>query len=212
MSSGSVLDKTPRVAEETTKYPRAERLGELTYGTSGFREDAGLLVSTCHRMGMLAVLRSKSVGKIVGVMITASHNGASENGLKIIDPKGDMLHHEWEKYAMQLVNAAQEAVVEVLDSIVAAEKIDLDQTGNVFVAKDTRPSSEHLAELTREGALVIGGNVLDFGLQTTPQLHHLVRMVLGGSYFLIAVDRGTLMDDLLMGVVLSCIVELRTVQ
>lgn len=89
----------------------------------------------------------------------------------------------------------------MLNAIVAAEKIDLDHPGNVFIAKDTRPSSEvcflglfffllgeekwwadylwgqHLSELVREGALVIGGNVLDFGLQTTPQLHHLVRMV-----------------------------------
>ncbi|GLD98356.1 hypothetical protein PINS_up007053 [Pythium insidiosum] len=80
------------------------------------------------------------------------------------------------QHATQLANAPADKVVEVLDAIVAAEKIDLDQTGNVFIAKDTRPSSEHLAELAREGALVVGGNVLDFGLQTTPQLHHLVRM------------------------------------
>lgn len=33
-----------------------------------------------------------------------------------------------------------------------------------------------MSELAREGALVIGGNVLDFALQTTPQLHHYVRM------------------------------------
>ncbi|TDH70543.1 hypothetical protein CCR75_009167 [Bremia lactucae] len=178
MSSVSVLDKTPRVAEETTKYPRADRLGarELLYGTAGFREDASLLVSTCHRMGMLAVLRSRNLGKIVGVMITASHNAAEDNGLKIIDAKGEMLSQAWEQYAVQLANAPQEKVVEVLDAVVAAENIDLDQTGNVFIAKDSRPSSEHLAELAREGALVIGGNVLDFGLQTTPQLHHLVRM------------------------------------
>jgi hypothetical protein len=40
------------------------------------------------------------------------------------------------------VNAPADKVVEVLDGIVAAEKIDLDHPGNVFIAKDTRPSSE----------------------------------------------------------------------
>ncbi|TMW57920.1 hypothetical protein Poli38472_013394 [Pythium oligandrum] len=177
MSSMSVAEKAPRVVEEASKYAKPSQLGrDLAYGTAGFREDAAVLSSTCHRMGMLAVLRSKSLGKITGVMITASHNPAADNGLKLVDSKGEMLKQSWEKYATQLANAPSDKVVEVLDSIVAAEKIDLDHAGNVFIAKDTRPSSEHLAELVREGALVIGGNVLDFGLQTTPQLHHLVRM------------------------------------
>lgn len=46
------------------------------------------------------------------------------------------------QYATDLVNAPSDKVVEVLDAIVAAEKIDLDHPGNVFIAKDTRPSSE----------------------------------------------------------------------
>lgn len=41
-----------------------------------------------------------------------------------------------------MANASADKIVEVLDSIVAQEKIDLAQTGNVFVAKDTRVSSE----------------------------------------------------------------------
>lgn len=46
------------------------------------------------------------------------------------------------QYAEQVANASADKVVEVLDSIVAQEKIDLTHTGNVFVAKDTRASSE----------------------------------------------------------------------
>lgn len=32
--------------------------------------------------------------------------------------------------------------MDILDAIILAEKINLDQTGNVFIAKDTRQSSE----------------------------------------------------------------------
>lgn len=46
------------------------------------------------------------------------------------------------QYAIQLANASADKVVDILDSIILAEKINLDQTGNVFIAKDTRQSSE----------------------------------------------------------------------
>ncbi|TYZ69303.1 hypothetical protein PybrP1_003931 [[Pythium] brassicae (nom. inval.)] len=184
MSAMSIADKTPRVVDEVAKYAKPAALGarELLYGTAGFREEASLLPSTCHRMGILAVLRSKSEGKITGLMVTASHNAGSDNGIKLVDPRGEMLKQSWEKYASQLANASVDKVVDILDGIILAEKINLDQPGNVFIAKDTRVSSESLAELAREGALVVGGNVLDFGLQTTPQLHHFVRMFNRGDW------------------------------
>ncbi|KAF0719797.1 Aste57867_796 [Aphanomyces stellatus] len=174
----SVLEKIPRLMDELPKHAKPAALATkvLGYGTAGFRDNADILGSTFHRMGMLAVLRSKKEHKITGLMVTASHNAAPDNGVKLVDPDGGMLSQSWEKYAQQLANATTEKVVEVLDSIIRAEKIDLDQTGNIFIAKDTRVSSEHLSELAREGALLMGGNVLDFGLQTTPQLHHFVRM------------------------------------
>lgn len=99
--SASITERTPRVAEEVAKYVKPAQAGELRYGTAGFRMEASLLGSTCHRMGMLAVLRSKSVGKITGLMITASHNIGSDNGIKIVDSKGEMLKQSWEQVGVK---------------------------------------------------------------------------------------------------------------
>lgn len=46
----------------------------------------------------------------------------------------------------------------------------------VVVARDTRPSSPHLTELVKRGAAAAGARVTDYGLLTTPQLHHIVRV------------------------------------
>ena len=58
----SILDAFPRLVDEVTKVPKASMV--ISYGTSGFRENAEHLNSILHRMGMLAVLRSRSLGKV----------------------------------------------------------------------------------------------------------------------------------------------------
>ena len=40
----------------------------------------------------------------IGVMITASHNPEADNGVKLIDPMGEMLEITWEKHATKLAN------------------------------------------------------------------------------------------------------------
>jgi len=169
-----IAAKYPRLVEELKKYPKPEKM--LKYGTAGFRDKAEILDSTFFRAGMLALLRSRQLEKTIGLMVTASHNAEPDNGIKMVDPDGGMLDASWEQHAADLANATCEDVPALMDKIVADEKINLDRFGSVFIGKDTRSSSEHLSELAREGALLIGGNVLDFGLQTTPQLHHIVRM------------------------------------
>ena len=111
-------------------------------------------------------------------MITASHNPACDNGVKVVDPQGDMLEASWESYATSLANAADDkALTKVLDTIVEKCKIDMGIEANVIYAVDTRPSSKSLAKALADGIAAIGGQGKDFGLKSTPQLHYLVRCV-----------------------------------
>ena len=38
-------------------------------------------------------------------MITASHNPAPDNGVKLVDPAGEMLENSWESIATKVANA-----------------------------------------------------------------------------------------------------------
>lgn len=39
-----------------------------------------------YTVGLLAALRSKKRNSTIGIMITASHNPAEDNGVKLVDP------------------------------------------------------------------------------------------------------------------------------
>lgn len=40
--------------------------------------------------------RARVTGKTTGLMITASHNPVQDNGVKLVDPGGEMLALSWE--------------------------------------------------------------------------------------------------------------------
>lgn len=161
-----------RAAEVSKEHPKPDVT--FSYGTAGFRMRADHLDSVMYRMGLLAVLRSKAKdGKVIGVVVTASHNPVHDNGVKLVDPLGEMLQPSWEKHASELANA--EDIVEVLRGVVEEHRIDWNVPAKVFIARDTRPSGVEFVKALLDGVQALGGSGRDYGVLSTPQLHYMVR-------------------------------------
>ncbi|OXB75547.1 UNVERIFIED_CONTAM: hypothetical protein H355_013547 [Colinus virginianus] len=146
----------------------------LQYGTAGFRSKAQQLDHIMFRMGMLAVLRSRVTGATIGVMVTASHNPEEDNGVKLVDPLGEMLHPSWEEYATHLANAEDQELQKIVTEICQKAAVNQQKDASVFIGRDTRPSSKELSQAVIDGISVLGGQYHDYGLVTTPQLHYMV--------------------------------------
>lgn len=142
----------------------------LSYGTAGFRGPASTLHRAILRTGALAAFRShKLQNRPVGLMITASHNPAADNGVKIVEPDGSMLTAVWESAATSFINA-QQTPVDALSHLVYPSSIKPGEP-RVVLGWDTRVSSPELVQLARLGAEIVGATVELFGMVTTPQLH-----------------------------------------
>jgi len=148
----------------------------IAYGTAGFRTKADLLDHVMYRMGVMAVVRSMAKGgKYIGVMITASHNPEGDNGVKLVDPAGEMLEQSWEGVATQLANCADVDLPQQLNSIIKQFNITADPSNaQILVGRDTRSSSPRLSAAVVAGVTAAGGSYTDLGVVTTPQLHYMV--------------------------------------
>lgn len=134
-----------------------------------------ILYYVMYRMGLLAVLRSRyKHGKTIGVMVTASHNPISDNGVKLVDPMGEMLEQSWERLATDLVNVSDNDLQGFVEKIVADNNIDLCASSSVFVGMDNRYHSPELLKAVKDGVVALKGNVHSYEIVTTPMLHYMV--------------------------------------
>ncbi|KAA1068469.1 Phosphoacetylglucosamine Mutase [Puccinia graminis f. sp. tritici] len=155
-----------------------------TFGTAGFRANADTLDRVFFTVGLLAVLRSKKLaGQTIGVMVTASHNPAQDNGIKLVDPQGEMLASSWESHATVLANSAD--LPSSLTQIIDSETIDFKQPAKLILGHDTRPSCARLIKAFKDAvkALDPSAQILESGLKTTPQLHYLVKCINDGGVY-----------------------------
>jgi phosphoacetylglucosamine mutase len=148
-----------------------------TYGTAGFRTDAKQLPSTAFRMGIMAALLSKSFkGLYVAVMVTASHNVWSDNGLKITDPDGAMVSEDIEKSCGLLAGArTAEELTEAIEKVSKSINASHDAVAKVIYGRESRESGPTLIKALEDGLTYAGAQTKDFGEVTTPQLHYFVK-------------------------------------
>jgi phosphoacetylglucosamine mutase len=170
------MASTDKILAASKKHPKPAGR-EFQYGTAGFRMKASLLDSVVFRVGLVAALRSRKLGgQAIGVMITASHNPPEDNGVKLVDPMGEMLENSWEAYSTGLANAkSDEELVQVYSKLESTLKINPDTPARVVFARDTRPSGPKLVTALVDALEASGTEYTDYKLMTTPQLHYITR-------------------------------------
>lgn len=139
------------------------------YGTSGFRFKIPLILEATPNIAKTVCLLSTKKNQYMGIMITASHNDYTYNGVKIVDINGELLSPSDEQFCVSQVNSDLSPNRDNRDS-------------KVVIGYDSRPSSLTIRDLVIETLKSIDSSCLieDIGLCTTPQLHYNVMKINSG--------------------------------
>ena len=63
----------------------------MKYGTAGFRDEATKLIEISYDIGRIIAYLTLNSNENYGIMITASHNEYTDNGVKIVGYDGSMI-------------------------------------------------------------------------------------------------------------------------
>ena len=167
------------------------KLFYYSYGTAGFRYKAELMEGVVARVGICCALlllkkqKDADMTGNMGIMLTASHNDESYNGVKISNPDGSMIDSKQEEFLVKWVN--QRNIGEwksMLQTTISEEESQTSGKATpspvwFHFGRDTRSHSPSLSKLMIESAkqtmaLLNFGKVQDHGILTTPMLHHIV--------------------------------------
>lgn len=101
-----------------------------------------------------------------------------DNGVKLVDPRGEMLEAAWENHATNFANAPTAgAFLDAVVNLIKIAKIDVTKPARVVYARDTRPTGPTLVAAFEDGLKAINAEGRNEGVKTTPVLHYLVRCI-----------------------------------
>jgi len=138
----------------------------MKYGTSGFRDHHKKILAISEQIGTSMALLASYKKTMFGIMITASHNHFLDNGVKIMDNKGNMIGKDIEDFLENSVNNVQDEAPTVDDTILKPHM-------KLVIGYDSRKSSPEICNLIIQG---IKKTNVKFPVQilelvSTPQLH-----------------------------------------
>eukprot|EP00357_Protocruzia_adherens_P001924 CAMPEP_0114986550 /NCGR_PEP_ID=MMETSP0216-20121206/8488_1 /TAXON_ID=223996 /ORGANISM="Protocruzia adherens, Strain Boccale" /LENGTH=545 /DNA_ID=CAMNT_0002348997 /DNA_START=40 /DNA_END=1677 /DNA_ORIENTATION=+ len=172
----------PKFVEEFQKLnQKYSRIADkkYSYSVSGLRSLGTNLQNPFMRIGLFTTLLSRKYAKTMGIMITASHNAACDNGVKVIATDGGMLGDQDSVMCQEFVNS--DTPLDFLRDTFGSDVAAQDYEGDVWIGNDTRDTSLMLKECLCAGASLLKANIKDFGVVTTPQLHWLVQQNFNGE-------------------------------
>ena len=139
----------------------------MKYGTSGFRDDAKKIINISFKIGEIMAYLTTSKNEHFGIMITASHNKYIDNGVKIVDRKGNMIEKDFEIILEKYIN----------DEFEILKKKDCFSPKKIFIGHDTRNSYFEIQNELVKGIRSVSDNIkiVYLGYVTTPQHHFLVK-------------------------------------
>lgn len=149
-----------------------DQIGKIVrYGTSGFRYDENTMIETAERIGksigllMIKNLIESNCKFLSGVIVTASHNPHTDNGVKILDDSGQLISSSDEKYLETYTNTQylccplyellkkDGMTCEYYENCVYLCTLAPCETINLMLitGKDTRKSCDNIIELLKKG-------------------------------------------------------------
>ena len=133
------------------------------YGTSGFRYKSKTLINISNKIGRYLAYLASREDKYIGIIITASHNPACDNGVKIINSNGFLLLEDEEKECTDFINNKLE------DPLILENNIP-----KIIIGNDTRRSGPLIKRLIIGGikSIIDDAIVEDIGYLSTPQMHY----------------------------------------